>query len=201
MIDTVFGVYHYANELSGGRLLSHLREDPKSVHMGLKILTKNLRRYAQATIDTGCEGIYYALSGASGDAATVQEYLVNFKKYDHSVLESVIDAPFNILHLHGYDDLHFEVIHDLPADAVCWSDRAGGPSLRRARKIHNGCLMGGIDEKTFGEMTPKQIESQGQEAILEAGKQNFILSPGCSVPNNTCRERLMAIQAAAMATA
>ncbi|MGO8670836.1 MAG: uroporphyrinogen decarboxylase family protein [Capsulimonadaceae bacterium] len=197
MIDTVFGVYYYGDKLSGGRLLTHLRDDPDSVHVGLAALAESLRCYARATLDDGgCEGIYFALSGASGEGATREEYIAHFKQYDQSVLESVLDAPFNILHLHGYKDLYFDLTHDLPAAIVCWSDRAGGPTLTEARRIHAGCIMGGIDETQFEKMTPDEIVAQSRAAIAEAGTQHFVLAPGCSVPDNASVPRLQAIRAA-----
>jgi len=198
IIDTVFGVYHYANELSRGRVLSHLREDPEAVHVGLAALTQSLIHYARATISAGCEGIYYALSGASADAATRREYCGSFKDYDREILQSVAGAQFNILHLHGYHDLYFDLTHDLPASVVCWSDRAGGPSLVEARGMHRGCLMGGIDEKHFELMTPEQIIAQARSAIADAGDRRFILSPGCSVPNDASVTRLRAIRDAVL---
>jgi uroporphyrinogen decarboxylase len=197
MIDTVFGVYYYADKLSGGRLLDHLRQDPEAVKVGLAALAESLSLYAQATIKAGCEGIYFALCGASGEGATREEYAPTFLEYDRVVLESVADAPFNVLHLHGYKDLYFDLTHDLPADILCWSDRAGGPTLAEARQIHSGCIMGGIDETRFEEMTPAQIAAQGLAAITEAGVRRFILAPGCSVPDNAGIARLQAIGAAA----
>jgi len=198
MIDTVFSVYHYADKLSNGRLLTHLRRDESAVNVGLAAITESLRRYARATLEAGCEGVYYALSGASAEGASRDEYVTTFKKYDHVVLEGVIAAPFNILHMHGYDGLYFDVVHDLPANAVCWSDRAGGPTLTEARRIHVGCVMGGINEKLFDQMTPAQITDQGQTSIAEAGRTYFILSPGCSVPDYCSVERLLAIRSAVM---
>jgi uroporphyrinogen decarboxylase len=196
MIDTVFGVYHYADELSQGRLLAHLSEDPDSVKIGLNNLARSLSAYAVATVEAGCEGIYYALSGASAEGASRETYADVFLELDRLVLDSVAKADINILHLHGYKDLYFDLVHDLPAGAVCWSDRAGGPSLADARAIHSGCLMGGLDETAFENMTPAEITTQGREAIEIAGKRHFILAPGCSVPNNTSKDRLQAIRSA-----
>lgn len=185
MIETIFGVYHYANELSEGRLLSHLRSQPDQVHAGLSALATSLARYAQSCLDAGCDGVYYALSGASAGGATRDEYLHHFLPYDRQILESAHGAPFNVLHMHGYDDLYFDLAHDLPANAVCWSDRAGGPSLAVARQVHSGCLIGGLDEVAFAKMTEAEIVAQARDAIRQAGTQGFILAPGCAIPTDT----------------
>jgi uroporphyrinogen decarboxylase len=193
MIDTVFSVYHYADKISRGRLRDDLRDDSESVHVGLRAITDSLARYAKACIDSaGCDGIYYALSGASDEGVSAQDYKKHFLAYDLEVLQAVHDAEFNVLHMHGYKGLQFEIANELPAHAVCWSDRAGGPSLAEARKVYSGCIMGGIDEQKFGVMTPDEIEAQAREAIAVAGPK-FILSPGCSVPENSASERMLAI--------
>ncbi len=193
MVDTVFGVYFYANEISRGKLLAHFRQDPESVKIGLNAIAESLKLYARATVDAGCEGIFYAVSGASAEGATREEYLTHFRDYERSVLESVSDAPFNILHLHGYEDLYFDLVHDLPASIVNWSDRAAGPTIRAAREIHGGCILGGIDERRFKEMTPCQISNIGRAAIAESGGRSFVLGPGCSVPDNSSTDRLEAL--------
>jgi uroporphyrinogen decarboxylase len=196
MVDTVFGVYATAFDISKGKIVSHLRENPEPVIAGLRSIAESIRRYACAALSGGCEGIFYALSGASAEGVSNTEYAEVFKPLDAAILGDVEDAPFNILHVHGYSDLYFGLVHDLPAKAINWSDRAGGPSLSDARSIHKGCIMGGIDEKRFDSMAPQQITNLARAAVAEAGTRSFILAPGCSVPDNTSTERLRAIREA-----
>jgi uroporphyrinogen decarboxylase len=195
MLETVFGVYHYAEELSGGRLLDHIRENSCAVHSGLSVLADNLAAYAEAAVAAGAEGIYYALQGASASGATCQEYLEQFLGYDRLVLHAAGQAKINILHLHGYNDLYFDLLHTLPASAICWSDIAGGPSLAYVRSIHEGCLMCGVDEMQFTKMTREEIIKQGRDAIRLGGAK-FILSPGCSIPTNSDPLLIDALRAA-----
>ncbi len=143
MIDTVFGVYHYADLLSRGRLLAHLRQDRKAVHIGLARLTETLAAYSRAVVDLGCDGIYYAVTGAHAGAASRQTYFEQFVGYDRLVLHEVDDAPLNVVHLPGYNDLYFDIVHNLPGAVLCWSDVASGPSIAEAREIHQGCIMAG----------------------------------------------------------
>lgn len=185
MIDTVFGVYHYAEKLSEGRLRDHLKSDPHAVHVGLRALCQSLAHYAQACVDAGCDGIYYALSGASAEGAG-EEYLRHFLPYDREVLGALRSAEFNVLHLHGYKDLSFDIARELPASAVCWSDRAAGPSLAQARQLDSRCcLIGGLDETRFAQMTAAEIAEQASDAIGQAGGRSFILAPGCAIPTDT----------------
>ena len=196
MIETVFGVYHYAAELTKGNLLEHLKQDRRLVHAGLSVLTETLAAYARAAVDAGCDGIYYAVTGAHAGAATHQQYLEQFLGYDRLVLHAVDDAPLNVVHLHGYNGLYFDITHSLPAAAVCWSDIAGGPSIAEAREMHSGCLMGGVDEVGFVNLTPEQIIAQARTAISAGGGNRFILAPGCAIPTNSEPELIEAIRAA-----
>ncbi|MDR3707616.1 MAG: uroporphyrinogen decarboxylase family protein [Capsulimonadaceae bacterium] len=196
MLATVFGVYHYAELLSEGRLLTHLRADASAVHKGLSALADSLATYAATTVAEGSDGIYYALLGASAAGASRQEYNEQFLGYDRLILHAVDNASMNVLHLHGYNDLYFDLVHSLPASAVCWSDIAGGPSIQEARKIHKGCLMAGIDETQFVNLTRDQIITQGREAIAAAGDSRFILGPGCSIPTDSDPELIEAFRLA-----
>jgi len=163
----------------------------------LSVLADNLAAYASAAIATGVDGIYYALQGATASGATRQEYLEQFLGYDRLVLHEASIAPINVLHLHGCDDLYFDLTHSLPASAVCWSDVAGGPSIAQAREIHNGCILGGVDETKFATMTRDQIIAQARAAMKAAGTK-FILGPGCSIPTNSDPDLIDAFRAAVM---
>jgi uroporphyrinogen decarboxylase len=196
MIDTVFGVYHYADLLSEGRLLTHLRQDRKTVHAGLAVLTDTLAAYAEAVVDAGCDGIYYAVTGAHAGGATRQEYLEQFLGYDRLVLHAASDGPLNVVHLHGYNELYFDMAHSLPGAILCWSDAAGGPSIEEARAIHRGCIMAGIDEVEFVNLTAAQITAQGRAAIKSAATSRFILGPGCAIPTDSDPALIDAIRAA-----
>jgi uroporphyrinogen decarboxylase len=196
VIDTVFNAFYYADHLAPGKLREHLAADPDAVMTGVRAIADSLAAYARACVETSCDGIYFAVSGASAEGLSREEYARWFLPLDKQVLETVKSAPVNIVHLHGYKDLHFAELHDLPAAAVCWSDRAAGPSLVEARKIHAGCLMGGVDEQQFEKMTPAEIEAQARESIREMRGTPFILASGCSVPDNSAPERILAIAAA-----
>jgi uroporphyrinogen decarboxylase len=196
MIETVFNVYSYADKLCGKRLLAHIREDADAVHVGLRAIAASLARYAEACLAQGCDGIYLAVAGASGEGAPEQEYRQHFLRYDQQVLAVVAAAPLNVVHLHGYRDLHFGIAVDLPTAAVCWSDRASGPSLAEARRELGGCLMGGLDETRFARMSVAEIVEQGRDAISKARGGGFILAPGCAIPTDTDPAKIEAIKEA-----
>jgi uroporphyrinogen decarboxylase len=196
VIDTVFNAFYYADHIAPGKLREHLASDPESVMTGVRAIADSLAAYARACVETSCDGIYYAISGASGEGISRDEYARWFLPLDRQVLEAVRTASLNIAHLHGYKDLHFKELIGLPMAAACWSDRAGGPSLTEARKIYSGCLMGGVDEQKFPTMSPAEITAQARESIAEMKGTPFILASGCSIPDRSDPERVLAIAAA-----
>jgi uroporphyrinogen decarboxylase len=193
MIETVFNTFYYGNRISGGRLLSHLEQAPEAVQAGLAILHQNLLAYARAALAI-CDGIYYALSGASVDAAPRAVYERYFLPLDRALLTAVADAPMNVLHLHGYGELYADLWEDAPAAIVCWSDRACTLNLTEGKKRFRRCVMGGLNELELAHLSRERVFQQAQEALDQVGRIGFILAPGCALPTDINPELLFAIR-------
>lgn len=191
VITTVFNTYRYANQISGGKLLAHLREDPERVHVGLRGIADSLINFVDALMETKLDGIYFAVFGPSSDHATPMEYRGHFFDYDREALQAAARGTLNIVHPHSYESIYFDIVMELPGHVYCWSDRASGPSLNEMRAQYKGPLMGGIDETKIAQRTTDQIQAEGREAIEQMRGTPFILAPGCSVPDaldeNLCR--------------
>lgn len=183
VITTVFNTFRYANQISGGKLMEHLRQDPERVHIGLRGVADSLINFVTELMTTDLDGIYFAIFGASSDQATPMEYVGNFMDYDREVLEAAHRGTLNIIHPHSYEEIYFDSILELPGQVYCWSDRAAGPSLAEMRTHFDGALMGGIDETKIATMSPEEIRAQGRESIEAMQGTPFILAPGCSVPD------------------
>ncbi len=194
IVETVFNTFYYATRISNGRFLEHLQQSPESVQVGLAILHVNLVAYAKAVIRV-CDGVYYALSGASSDAmprALYERYLLPL---DRELLNAVADAPLNVLHLHGYGELYADLWAQPPAAIVCWSDRACTLSLAQGRQLFQRCVMGGLNELELARYSREQLFAQAQAALEEAGRIGFILAPGCALPTDIDPDLLLAIRA------
>jgi uroporphyrinogen decarboxylase len=64
------------------------------------------------------------------------------------------------------------------------SDRLpGNPSLAQMRSFTDKCLMGGIDETKVQERTLPAVAAEIDDAFAQAGRQKFILAPGCTIPS------------------
>ena len=58
------------------------------------------------------------------------------------------------------------------------------------RAKYDGVLMSGLDEKNFRQLSEADLRKQWESARAAAGKK-FIVTPGCSVPNDSTDEELM----------
>lgn len=198
IIDTVFNPHHAAGKLCGKKFMDHYRANPEVVIRALRTVTVSIMDYAQAWIEEGGDGIYYALDGAQTACMTEEEYGGIFKPLDYMILDAAMaEGSFNFLHIHG-TDIMFGLLHDLPSHVLGWSNRLTAPSLFDARGIHQGCIAGGIDEVGIAEMSAEDVLHQGRSSIAEAGVDGFILTCGCAVPTDTAEEKLMAIRQAVM---
>jgi len=80
---------------------------------------------------------------------------------------------------------------DYPCEVISVSDRlAGNPRLAQLRKMTDKCLMGGLDETRFQERTLPSLAAEIDDAVAQAGRQKFILAPGCTIPSFTPKRSL-----------
>jgi uroporphyrinogen decarboxylase len=194
VIDTVFNPYASANKLCGKKLLEHLHANPDAVKHALQAISVSLSDYANAWVEEGGDGVYYALDGCQTTTMSEDEYREVFMPFDRMVLNAAMEqGTFNMLHLHG-ENIMFDMLHDLPNSVLVWSDRLTPPSLSEGRGIHQGCIAGGINEMTFHEMTLSEVTDQARSAIAEAGSIGFILTPGCAISTDSPEDNIFALR-------
>jgi uroporphyrinogen decarboxylase len=168
------------------QFLDHAQQAPAIVHQALGIIADNLRVLGETLIRAGADGIFFALQGATTAVMPEATYREFGRPYDFAALRGAQNGWFNILHLHGDRDLMFDMALDYPVQTLNWSDRVAGPSLREARTKTSLCLMGGWNEQTlFGGGKETEINSQAMDAFEQTLGARFILSPGCSIPDDS----------------
>ncbi|MHB1457003.1 MAG: uroporphyrinogen decarboxylase family protein [Armatimonadota bacterium] len=196
VIDTVFGPYASANKLCGKKLVEHMRENPEAVKFGLRTIAVSLTEYARTWIESGGDGIFFALDGSQSTNMSMDEYAKTFIPLDHMVLDTAMKkGKFNVLHVHG-TGISLDVPHHLPCHVINWSDRTAGVSLSDGRKLTKKCIAGGINEVNINSKTPDEVKAEALSAIDEAGELKFILACGCAVPTDIPEANLHAIRQA-----
>jgi uroporphyrinogen decarboxylase len=126
---------------------------------------------------------------------TAEEYTTWGRPFDLRILDSVREAPFNVLHIHG-KRIHFDSVLDYPVSAFNWSHFATAPSLDEGKLRSGKTVLGGIDEANASHVSAPEISEQVTEAIREVGTRGLIVTPGCSIPTDTREASLRAVKAA-----
>jgi uroporphyrinogen decarboxylase len=179
-LPTVFSPLSLARKLSGDRLNYDLKENPQAVTDALEAITETILRFAEACFREGAEGLFYSVQAASTDVHTEDDYARFGEPYDCRILEAVRPtSKLTILHCHG-ENLMFDRLARLPADAWNWDDRRAGPSLRDGQARVPGAVIGGLDQvRTLKHGPAERARDEAQDALEQTGGRGLILGAGC----------------------
>jgi uroporphyrinogen decarboxylase len=192
MLQTVFSPLAQAKNLVGkATLIEHIRKYPEAVLQGLETIALTAQRFVEATLETGVDGIFYAIQHAQAGLLTLDEYKTFGVPFDHKTLEPAKDLWCNLLHLHG-SSIYFEVVKEFDFPIVNWHDRENPPSLAEAQQAYAGVVCGGLRQDTLVYREQDEVRREARDAIVQTGGSRFILSTGCVVPVIASHGNLMA---------
>lgn len=185
LVATVFSPLTIARYLAGDGVYDQALTHGGRLHAGLRAVGETVGDFAQACVEAGADGIFLAVQGATRDALPPDAFEEFGLSYDLPVLRRIAGKSwFNILHL-CKPNLRFEVAASYPVQAVNWHDRSpSGPTLRQAREMFDGVLIGGLGHdagEAFLEGTPEEAAAEARDAIAQTGGKRFILGPGCGM--------------------
>jgi uroporphyrinogen decarboxylase len=182
LLQTIFSPLAQAKNLVGNdMLISHLRLYPDAVMKGLATIAGTTRRFMEACLDTGIDGVFYAIQHAQASLLTLEEYQTFGLPHDEKVLESAQELWCNIFNLHGHT-VYFSLLDSLKFQIVNWHDRETFPSLTEAQNLFAGVMCGGMRQDTLVYQDPSQVGNEAADAIQQTNGKRFILGTGCVVP-------------------
>jgi uroporphyrinogen decarboxylase len=188
-IETIFNSFNQAQKLSSLEEVQKLKaEKPQVLLDALAVITKSQISHARKALAAGASGIFLAIANAGDGILTREEYARFSEPFDRMILEAVLSAPLNTLHLHGRK-IFLDRFYNWPAPVINYSIHWTGVSVAEVRKHYSGVLMCGLDEDNYPKLSEAAIKAQWQAARKEAGPKYF-LAPGCSVPNDSTDEQL-----------
>jgi uroporphyrinogen decarboxylase len=171
-----------AKNLAGNdTFLAHLRLYPDAVLKGLDTIAETTRRFVEACLDTGIDGIFYAIQHAQASVIWLGEYESFCLPYDQKALEPTAELWCNLLHLHGHD-VYFSLVDSLNFQIVNWHDRETAPTLAEAQKRFSGVVCGGMRQDTLVFGNQADVQKEAADAIAQTSGKGFILGTGCVVP-------------------
>ncbi len=197
-IHTIFNPLSVAKYLVGNRfepVQTSIADNPAALRQGLEAITQTFIDYAQAALEAGASGIFYATTGwASTDKLTIDQYRAFGVDYDLRLIDAFKQAPFNVLHNCG-DHIMFDLLADYPVHAISWAATLpGNPNLAEGKTRTSKAVMGGISEKTtLPNGSAQQVADEAHAALELTGGLRFLLAPGCSIPPATPKANLEAI--------
>jgi uroporphyrinogen decarboxylase len=192
LLQTIFNPLAQAKNLAGGeKLLVHIRQYPEAVMKGLEIIAKSTQLFIEAAIQTGIDGIFYAIQHAQARLLTMNEYAQFGKQFDLNLLNQPLDLWCNILHLHG-TDVYFDMVTDYPVNMINWHDRDTRPSVKEALLNYPGILCGGLKRETITLGTALDVEKEIRDAVAQGTGKRLLLGTGCVVPVTAPYGNLMA---------
>jgi uroporphyrinogen decarboxylase len=192
VLQTVFNPMSQARNLAGAEVfLEHLRRWPDAVEEGLERIFLTTKRFVEASIDAGADGIFLAVQHASLRLLSESEYCRWGKPHDAALL-SASDSWLNMLHLHG-EAVMFDTLADLPAHIINWHDREAGPTLAEGFRRSGKVVCGGLrqwETIVFGD--PQKVRAEKRDAIAQMGSKHLILGTGCVTPISAPYGNIMA---------
>jgi uroporphyrinogen decarboxylase len=182
LLQTIFSPLAQAKNLVGGEhLIVHLRTHPEAVLKGLETITESTRRFVEACIEVGLDGVFYAVQHAQSGLLIRKEYEKFGLPFDLRILEPARELWCNLLHMHG-DNIYFNLVREYPCQIVNWHDRETGPSLAEGLKNFQGVVCCGISQNTIVLGDRSEVRKEARDAISQTGGRRFILGTGCVVP-------------------
>ena len=183
VVMTVFTASRMAGYMAGDENLTiHMRKDPKRVKRAISALAETCESFVREVMDRGADGIFLSTNAASYDVMNEEEHNEFSRPFDIRILQAAEQGWLNTMHLHGQHPM-FNSLCDYPVSIINWHDRAAGPSLQDAMKLFPGTFAAGIEQfhlLHFG--SPKEIEEQIADAILQTGGRRLMITPGCTFP-------------------
>jgi len=186
LVDTAFDPYQQVLRNVGFDQAQNLWKHKAQTLRALQIVAENICGYIRAVKAQGVEALFLSINGAIREGfprGSNREVYETFQRPFDLQLLAAAEGMVRILHIHGAG-LDLGRVFDYPCEVISVSDRLpGNPSLADLRKVTTKCLMGGIDETKFQERTLPAIAREVDDALAQAGRRNFILAPGCTLPS------------------
>jgi uroporphyrinogen decarboxylase len=189
-IETVFNSWKVAEKLSSKEVVASLTKDnPQALLDALDAITQSQIKHVKRALDIGASGILLSVANANAAEMSLDNYRRFSSPFDKRLLEAASGSRLTFLHLH-VEEPYLAEFRDFDFPVINYSIKVSGIPVSRVRKMYSSVIAGGIDEVDYKKLTMADMQREIKEAIVAAGPK-FILTPGCSVPNDSTHAELM----------
>jgi uroporphyrinogen-III decarboxylase len=188
-IETLFNPWNVAEKLSSKEEVRRLmNENPDALLHALDVITQSEINHAKRAFAAGASGVLFSVANAKADELPLEQYVKFSRPFDKRVMEAVSAEKLNLLHLH-VEPQYLSQFRDFPPSVINYSAHVSGIPIADIRRQFSNVIAGGIDETKYRQMTEAEMKGQWLAAAKAAGSK-FILTPGCSVPDDSTRQEL-----------
>jgi uroporphyrinogen decarboxylase len=152
------------------------------------VITQSEIHHAKRAMQSGGSGILLSIANANAKELSREDYIKFSRPFDKRILDALPDAKLTFLHLH-VEPSYLDLFTDFSPPVVNYSHRVSGISIADMRKRTNAVIAGGIDEVDYRKSSEDDLRRQWKAAQAAAGSK-FILTPGCSVPDDSAAVEL-----------
>jgi uroporphyrinogen decarboxylase len=189
-VETIFNPWNVAEKLSSRQEVLRLKdENPTALLHALDVITASEINHAKLAVSGGAAGVFLSVANADGASLSRADYEKFSLPFDRRVLEAVSGARLNILHVH-VAPAYLDLFQRFSAQVFNYSLHVSKIPVTDVRKRFLTTIAGGIDEVNYKTLSPSEIKVQWRAAQAAAGNK-FILTPGCSVPNDSTAQELL----------
>ena len=190
-VETLFNPWQVAGKLSSEQEVQRLKlEKPQALLDVLEVIAKSQASHARKAVAVGAAGVFVSITNANQGVQTREDYAKFGAPFDRMIFDAVPNATLNTLHLHG-DKVYLDLFYKgWRASGINYSVHGTGVPVAEVRKHYDGLILAGLDERNYRQLQTPELESQWKSARAAAGKK-FLLTPGCSVPNDSTDEELL----------
>jgi uroporphyrinogen-III decarboxylase len=188
-VETLFNPWNVAEKLSSPEEVKRLADEkPQALLDALDVIAQSEIHHARRALAAGAAGIFLSVANANSKELSPDDYLRFSAPFDRKIPEACT-ADLNVLHLHVDRD-HVHLFKGFHVAAINYSLHVSGIPVSEMRQLYSEAIMGGLDEVNYRKLTAAELEAQWKSAEKAAGKK-FLLTPGCSVPNDSKRNELL----------
>lgn len=193
-IQTIYSPLTMAAKLAGGNLDLITRTDGALMERTLARLAVDVVAFAEASLDAGVDGFFFASQLANGASLPRDVYARLGEPFDLQVLEALRSRAWpQVLHLHGQEPF-FDLADRYPVDIVNWEDRETRPTLGEAARHTGRCLLGGVARgPALVTAALADVAAQVRDAIEQVDGRHLVVGAGCVVSTTTPIPNLQAI--------
>lgn len=150
---------------------------------------------AQACIEAGCNGIYYAALGGEKHFFTDEEFAEAVEPFDLQILHAIREVKGDIfLHIckENLEMQRYANYQDV-CDVANWGVFEAPFSLEEGKKLFpNATIMGGLANRSgvLVDGTDEELTAAVRKVIDDFGSTGFILGADCTLPTEIPYERI-----------